>query len=439
MFSSSTGRARVLAALLPAVAFVAGAAETPAGTSAIGAFGGEAATRMPAAEAAGGETAAKTGSKPPKAGDDTSGNENKAPATLYFGSYLPSTHLSNLAVRDYLDRVTAASDGRIVWKFFAGGLMGKAGDILTTVEDGVVDAGIIVDAYTPWALPVSMMLSHVSLLGVDAMVMSAAVNEMQLLDCPACRADFDEHGITPLAFYSTAPYRLLCNERIETLDELRGKKIRGTGPTAVSIRALGGIPVNIPTNEMFEALQRGQVDCVAGAVAWLTAYSLVDVTRYVLDLPLGTYHGVCVFNLNQRTLGALSADTRRHLVEELPVLVRDLVVAYDEEEREAAKVAAGKGVVFLEPDAGLREALERQRRAEIRRAIAYGDARDIAGAETLVQRFAAIVEKWSGAVAAANRDPGEFESMIRARVFDELPRLGEPAGQVGGSPAPDPR
>ena len=100
---------------------------------------------------------------------DTKGHDNNR--QLHFASYLPATHLTNIALRDFLDRVEADTDMPLEWKLHSGGLMGKAGDILTAVEDRVVDAGVVVDAYTPWALRNSMMLSNLAFANVGTTIL----------------------------------------------------------------------------------------------------------------------------------------------------------------------------------------------------------------------------------------------------------------------------
>lgn len=81
---------------------------------------------------------------------------------------------------------------------------------------------------------------------------------------------------------------LFCNEKIESLKDLKGKKVRaGSWTLAEYLDGLGATGVTPPFSEIASALQRGVLDCaVAGG---LSGYSSGwgDISKYLYPIPVG--------------------------------------------------------------------------------------------------------------------------------------------------------
>src|SRR3546814_3719574 len=86
-----------------------------------------------------------------------------------------------------------------------------------------------------------------------------------------------------------------------SLDELKGKKIRGPGAIGRMATAVGAVPVNVTITESYEGMQRGQIDCTFGAAGWLDTYSFGDVAKYVTMISIGDAFGRAILNLEPRT------------------------------------------------------------------------------------------------------------------------------------------
>ncbi|UTJ06320.1 TRAP transporter substrate-binding protein [Arcobacter roscoffensis] len=81
---------------------------------------------------------------------------------------------------------------------------------------------------------------------------------------------------------------LFCNEKIESLSDLKGRKVRaGSWTLAEYLDGLGATGVTPPFSEISSALQRGVLDCaVAGG---LSGYSSGwgDIAGYLYPIPVG--------------------------------------------------------------------------------------------------------------------------------------------------------
>ncbi|MFH1950385.1 MAG: TRAP transporter substrate-binding protein DctP [Pseudomonadota bacterium] len=89
------------------------------------------------------------------------------------------------------------------------------------------------------------------------------------------------------ALFNVGSYILFSNKRITAIDDLKGLKIRTIGQGWVDVcKALGAVPVSLPTGEMFLALQKNIVDSVANIWDAAHVFKLNEVSKYVNELYL---------------------------------------------------------------------------------------------------------------------------------------------------------
>jgi TRAP-type C4-dicarboxylate transport system substrate-binding protein len=92
--------------------------------------------------------------------------------------------------------------------------------------------------------------------------------------------EFSQVKIT--ALFNIGSYILFSNKKITTMADLKGVKIRTIGEGWVEVcKAIGAVPVNLPTGEMFVAMQKGIVDAVANVWDAAHVFKLNEVSKYV--------------------------------------------------------------------------------------------------------------------------------------------------------------
>lgn len=340
--------------------------------------------------------------------------------TLTYGTYLSAHHATNkMAVEPYMRAVEEQTGGSLAFNMAADGTLIGGRDALAGVRDGVVDMAMIVDLYTPNDLVTSNILSELALLGSDDAVMSGAVNEMQLLNCPTCEAEAAENNLHVLAVYASAPYAFICNKKLQTADDFRGIRVRATGAWAKFAAALGATPVNITSGEMYEALQRGQVDCTLINVPALTNYSLHEVAKYVINLPVGTFNGGHYLNINTSVWDNRSEEEKAALRKNRAMSLAKLIEGARAEDKAAREAAAKSGVEFIEPDPSLVKALEEYRKSEVIRVTELAKSRGLENPEPLLAKFQELVTKWEGIVAETGGDTAKYEAALQSEIFDK--------------------
>jgi TRAP-type C4-dicarboxylate transport system substrate-binding protein len=340
---------------------------------------------------------------------------------ISYGTYLPPTHVNNHAgIEPFAKRIEQETGGKVKFEIFTGGSVAPAKAAIDQIRDKLVTSGMIVDSYVNKELPHSYTLTELALQGRDALVMAGAVNEMQLVECKGCLDEQKKAGIISTAFYSTAPYVFMCKSPVAKAEDMKGKKVRATAAFGLLVKSMGGVPVNITSDEVYEAMQRGQAECNVGADAWLKSYTLWDVAKAVTKQPIGTYHGGQLFAVSADTYKAFPADVKAAIKKNAPILAADVTFGYLEESRVAREGAAAKGVKFVEPDKSLTQAYEDFLKNDTKRVIEEGKKRGVKDADALIETFLGKIAKWEKIVnEEVKGDKAKYIAALNREVYSK--------------------
>ncbi|MCV2887783.1 TRAP transporter substrate-binding protein [Ruegeria aquimaris] len=180
------------------------------------------------------------------------------------------------------------------------------GDVFRLLGDGVYDVAMTVADYAVADAPELEGLD-VPLLALTADEARAMVDAARPMVEDIYNARFNSHV---LAIAPYPPQVVFCNAEINGLDDLKGKKVRGSGRmTTLFLEALGAEGVNVSFSEVPGALQKGVVDCaITGAGSGYSA-GWWEVSTHLLPIPLGGWDSV-VTAINLDKWNSLGADTQ---------------------------------------------------------------------------------------------------------------------------------
>ncbi|WP_149536440.1 C4-dicarboxylate TRAP transporter substrate-binding protein [Siccirubricoccus phaeus] len=339
---------------------------------------------------------------------------------LTYSSYLPPSHGSN---RDGLiplfQEAERATGGSLRIQLHTGGSLVAGPATLSAIRTGLVDGGFVVSLYHPNQIPLNTAMSDLALLAADPLATMGAINETVLLNCPDCLAEYRRNNTVYVGAYSTTPYRVMCRQPVRSMDDLRGLRMRAAGNVYGRwAQRMGGVGVNIPNAEAYEALERGQLDCVIGSVAWLETLSLWDVAKNVVDLPMGAYFGGALIAFNRDSWNGIRAEDRAAFLRLVPRALAQVAVGYVCDDETVERRARERGVTTFPPDPALTRLLEEYNRDEVRNAIAVARQRGARNPEPVIEAFLANLRKWREIVQRTGVDVDRFEQALRTEIYD---------------------
>lgn len=233
--------------------------------------------------------------------------------TFKITQVFPSTHWHMTeGIQPFIDEVTRLSNGEIKFEVYHAGQLGK--ESTTVVNSGIADMGILVPSYETEKLPLT---SVVELPGFHK---TSCEGTMQYWDLAKeggalFEEEYKKLGVRPLYAMVLTPYEVQTTSKVvEHVADMQGLKLRANGAMAKAVAALGGVPVQVSSNEFYDALVRGTVD---GGM-WLTGSTrlvgLEDVLKHtVKGTSMGS--GSTFFAINETVFQSLDDKTKAILVE----------------------------------------------------------------------------------------------------------------------------
>lgn len=212
--------------------------------------------------------------------------EEMGDITLSIADIDPEGGVYNNALKVFMEEVENASDGQITFELYSAGSLMPGNEMLQGVGSGTADIGRVISFYFPNELPVSNWLTDLGNVKSDSyphgLIESALSGQrLHMMDGPI-KDEFESNNLVPIVDYPTAQaYDLLCTKPVNSAAEAEGLRVRTGGALHVNeVEAMGMVPVDLPTTEMYEGLQRGIVDCAALNLSGHINYSLWEVAPY---------------------------------------------------------------------------------------------------------------------------------------------------------------
>ena len=168
---------------------------------------------------------------------------------------------------DFAKRVERMSNGRMVIKTYAAGELVPAMEVFDAVSRGTAQMGHGPSYYWKGKVPAAQFFTSVPF-GLTTMEFNSWVTYgggMQLWE-----EAYAPHGVKPLlGGNSGMQMGGWFNKEINSVDDLKGLKIRMPGLGGEVIGSIGATPVIVPGSEVFTALQTGMID----ATDWVSPYN----------------------------------------------------------------------------------------------------------------------------------------------------------------------
>lgn len=204
------------------------------------------------------------------------------PIILRLADNLPPTHfLAKYGTHYFMEEVTKATNGQVKFEYFPSEQVGKAKDMLSLTQSGVVDIALIVPSYISDKLPLSAV---VDLPGSFRSSCEGTLAYWKVArDGWFAKNEFQPAGVRVVFAYVNPPYELfLSKEGAIRLEDVKGRKIRSVGGALdITLRSLGAVPVRLTAPEIRESLSRGTVDGIVFPVPTVTSYKLEGLIKSV--------------------------------------------------------------------------------------------------------------------------------------------------------------
>lgn len=225
---------------------------------------------------------------------------------LRFGSHAPpQSGLARNALTPLLERIQADSNGALEVQMFWGGSLIPGGERqFEAMMDGLQDGTMVFPSYTAALFPDMTLFNQPFLFQSSAEATTAAWTMYE----EGYLRGFDDLKI--IAIFTGPTNGMHFRDRIDSLDDVQGKRVQGGGPAeAKLIGQLGGTPVGLSIGQVPEAMSQGVIDAAYSSWTGVASFSLDQITQSHIDMPFG--QSVYIVALNGAYYERLSEEAKR--------------------------------------------------------------------------------------------------------------------------------
>ena len=268
-------------------------------------------------------------------------------ATLKIAALSPEGSVWMKVLREGGERVAAATEGRVAFKFYPGGVMGDDKAVLRKMRVGqlhgaVMTAGALAQLYPDIALYNLPMLFRS---GAEADYVRERLDGRLL-------AGLEERGFVAFGFAEVGFAYAMSQNPVTSVADAGRQKVwtpDNDPASAQALQAFGITPIPLPIVDVLGGLQTGLIDCIAAPPVGAIALQWHTRVTHVLDLPLLYIYGLLAIDKG-RFDGLLEAD--QQLVRTVMAEMVAKVNARSRKDHEQASAAlANQGLKWLSASA----------------------------------------------------------------------------------------
>lgn len=232
---------------------------------------------------------------------------SQADTTLRIDSWVSPKHPQNaIVLPTWAENVEEATEGRVkVTISYPPNVHPKT--MFDRARTGIADVTWSFHGYNPGRFVVTQI---VELPGLDASAYEATIAYNRIHEKYLAKAG-EHDGTKVLSVFSHGPGIIHTKERITSMDQFNGMKVRTPGGVGGLVsEALGVVSVPAPASKVYELLQQGVADGVVMPMETKQTFNLKEVVPYSLIYPSGLYMGSFFMVMNPAKFQKLSKADR---------------------------------------------------------------------------------------------------------------------------------
>ena len=179
------------------------------------------------------------------------------------------------------------------FEYYPSEQLGKAKDLLSLTQSGVVDIAYVAPGFVSDKMPLSVV-SELPLNFTGSCMATMSYWNLAKPGGMLAKKEFEPNGVRLLFTIVLPPYQVVTRKPFASLKDVEGMKIRASGSAKeLLLKKMKAVPVLMPTPEVYESLSRGTIDGVLFPFNSLPPY---DIHKLSKTGTIGSNFGTFVAN-----------------------------------------------------------------------------------------------------------------------------------------------
>lgn len=285
--------------------------------------------------------------------EDAETLEEMEPIELIYSESNVETAAHVQAMQTFMDEVTEKTDGKITFKTYYAEALHPLEEGISSIQSGLTDITFVSASNAPDQLPVGVWEAELAQGTINPEFPQTAIEgtpvQFAAYQSGLVEDELAKYDATSLVTWSTAPNNLLCKPRVGTASDAAGNIVRTPGPPfSEEVNELGMSNVFMPVADVYEAMQRGVIDCFMNVVSPFITLSMWDEAKYFVPGNFATSVGSQLL-MNKSVLESMPLEVQQIFfdarVDLLAGIMEKTVASYVK----WAEEAPAKGVEFIDP------------------------------------------------------------------------------------------
>lgn len=260
---------------------------------------------------------------------------------LKYSNFFPAPHANSIIAEQWSREVEKRTNGRVKVNYYPGAVLTPASQTYDSVVKGIADLGLSCQAYTRGKFP----LTEVVDLPLAYRSGSAATKMINSFYKKFRPKEYDETEVMYL--HAHGPGILHTKRPVNSLEDLKGMKIRSTGLSAKIAQSLGGAPVGMPMTESYDALSKGVTDGILCPNEALKGFKLGEVTAFTTENYGSAYSTAFFIVMNKARWNSLPKDIQATIRQINEEWIDRQSRVWDDIDTEGKAFAIQKGMKYI--------------------------------------------------------------------------------------------
>lgn len=260
---------------------------------------------------------------------------------LKYSNFFPPNHKITQLQDQWLKEVEKRTQGRVKGTQFAGNTLTPPTQTYDSVIKGIADVGMSLLAYSPGRFPLSEVLTLP--LGYTSGYQSTKT-------AMAFYQKFQPQefsGVKVLFLHAHGPGLIHTKDKVASMDDIKGLRIKVNADVAGIASALGAAPVTLPITETYDGLQKGLLDGLLLPWEAQKGWRFAEVTKTTFENHGLSYAATIFAVMNKDKWNSLSDEDKKVIDEINLEWVEKQGQLWNELDKEAKEFALQKGVTVI--------------------------------------------------------------------------------------------
>ncbi|MCF6202460.1 MAG: TRAP transporter substrate-binding protein DctP [Methylococcaceae bacterium] len=265
--------------------------------------------------------------------------------TLKIATLSPDGSFWMQKLREGGDEIAKKTEGRVKFKFYPGGVMGKDKDVLRKIRlhqlhGAAITGNTLSHIYPDIRLYTLLLKFH----GLDEVDYVRQKMDKELM------AGLEQNGFVSLGLAEIGMAYIMSLEPVQELGQMRSRKAwvpENNKLALVALEAFSISPIPLPIRDVLMGLQTNMIDIVAGSPVAALALQWHTKVKYVTDLPLSYIFGVLA--LDQKAFNKIPKQDQAIVRSVMGRIIKEVDQQNRQDNIKAKDAMIKLGIQFLKP------------------------------------------------------------------------------------------